>query len=333
MLYFITIDDYFGHGLKVEDSLDVSEVSKCLAEKGIDSKVKDIRDISEIKLRENDYVWLSSHQNPDVKKYINDIAIGLFIENQNKLIPSLKLFLAHDNKGLQSMLYNSGREFGLIPQRYCMDGVSQNFEGKKVFKSISGAGGQGVSLTSADGLESKVLKMKSENTSKYECKLAIREFFKKIIKGSNFNNNYNSYIKKKALFVLQDYIKGLEYDYKVLVFYDRVYVLKRFVRDNDFRASGSGNFIFEIPSNELLDFCINVREIIGSPFVSLDVAETEEGYSCIEYQCTHFGPYTQINSKYYFSRKNGIWNRIEKENKLEQDYAYALNHYLNTKLK
>ena len=67
--------------------------------------------------------------------------------------------------------------------------------------------------------------------------------------------------KKKI--IIQDYISGLDGDYKVLIYDKKYYVLRRYNCKNDFRASGSGIFVFEenIP-RAVLDFAEKVFNIV-----------------------------------------------------------------------
>ncbi|EKG2058556.1 hypothetical protein O2N19_004786, partial [Escherichia coli] len=136
------------------------------------------------------------------------------------------------------------------------------------------------------------------------------------------------YFQRYNPYVLQDFIPDLNSDYKVLVFGNKYYVLKRNVRDNDFRASGSGKFVFEDVSEKFLSFARKVIEFLHTPYASLDIVERGDGFGCIEFQCVHFGPYTQLNAEYYYEFKNGKWIREKNNYTLEQVYAEALVDFL-----
>lgn len=71
----------------------------------------------------------------------------------------------------------------------------------------------------------------------------------------------------------QEFIPGLDSDIRIQVIGNRLCGLKRFVRENDFRASGSGNFIEFNESNidkEILKIAIEMREKIDSQCLTLD---------------------------------------------------------------
>ena len=109
------------------------------------------------------------------------------------------------------------------------------------------------------------------------------------------------------------------------------------MKENDFRASGSGNFAYEPPPLALLDYAKKIADLFDSPFVSLDIAEREGNCYLIEFQGIGFGPITLVNSSGYYatpeSGEGGGWNFIEEEPNLERSYADALRSFINTKLK
>lgn len=330
----VTLRGYFGHKLNVEESLDINILVQSLSKYGIDVRVCEIEELLNVKINENEFYLVTSHQNPDVKKYLNDVVFSKFIYHPHNVIPRLDLYFAHDNKGIQSIIMDHGKNIKLIHQEYILDGLDLDFEGRRVFKPINGAGGKGVKLLTSYGLKKEVKSLRNANCTIYEIKTKIKEFIKSIVKGNKYNQRYSRYVNKKIPFVIQEYLENLDYDYKVLVFFDKIFVLKRLVRDEDFRASGSGKFIFEEPKDSLLEYCLKVRNEINSPYVSIDVAEIGQEYYCIEYQTTHFGPYTQIaaESYYYKDEVSGIWHCLNKESSLEDEYAEAIYKYVSSKV-
>lgn len=322
-LFIVSYNGYFGHGLNVDNSLNIDILYQNLCE-NFDVKLIDVQDLLNMEIKNDDFFWITSHQNPDVKKYLNDISIGLFLDSQEQIIPSLKLYLSHDNKGIQSLLYNKGKDIGLINQQYKLDYCLIN--DNKVFKTISGAGGQGVSIVNNNKMKKKLLELRWRTITIFEMKMECKEFVKKIFSRNRIS--YSDYIRKRTPYVLQDFIPSLKYDYKVLVFMENVYVLKRNVRKGDFRASGSGNFEFVRPNKDLVSYALNVRSKVNTPFISLDIAELPESYHCIEYQATHFGPYTKINAKEYYRIIDNELIAFENTVSLEEEYSNALVKYI-----
>lgn len=131
----------------------------------------------------------------------------------------------------------------------------------------------------------------------------------------------------------QNFVPSLEYDFKILVFYDRVYALKRNVRDGDFRASGSGKFeiVSQCP-DEVLSKALEVREKLDAPYISVDIAYDGRVAYVIEFQSPHFGPYTFLSANVYFKRTNGKFLPYEKENlSLEEEYVESIYRFINEK--
>lgn len=55
----------------------------------------------------------------------------------------------------------------------------------------------------------------------------------------------NMSVREKGYIYFQDYIPGNNYDIRVVVIGDKAFAIKRMVRENDFRASGSGNILYD----------------------------------------------------------------------------------------
>lgn len=79
--------------------------------------------------------------------------------------------------------------------------------------------------------------------------------------------------KEVGYIYFQEFIPGLDSDIRIQVIGNRICGLKRFVRENDFRASGSGNFIEFNEENidkEILKIAIETKEKIKSQCLTLD---------------------------------------------------------------
>jgi hypothetical protein len=140
----------------------------------------------------------------------------------------------------------------------------------------------------------------------------------------------NSYYQKK--FILQPYIPNLENDWKVLIFGEKVYILRRGVRKNDFRASGS-HVGYKAGSNsgfpiDHLDRLIELKNKIGLPNISIDYTfDGKKGY-IIEFQGIYFGLSTHNYSDDYYEKVDGKWEI--KANTLSKDelFVYSVIHHL-----
>lgn len=132
---------------------------------------------------------------------------------------------------------------------------------------------------------------------------------------------------------MQEFIVGLKFDYKVLVYGSKVFVLKRYNRANDFRASGSGNFVFEkdIPG-QILNFAYKIIQDLNVPNISLDLAFNGSEVFLIEFQCVYFGSTTIEKAPFYFTFENSIWNCIEATSEIEKEYVNSIISYLNGRM-
>lgn len=323
----VLVNGYFGQRLPTSCSMDTSEIIQHFNSLGHTCEKIDIHELAN-KSVDKDFIYLvSSHQNSGIKKYLNDVVTLKFLGNEKNVIPSVKNFIAHENKGVQAMITADWEDL-FVKQGYYYDKVVTNFP--KVVKRPSGSGSVGVSLVrDEEGLQHSLKKMFFLDYSLSELLFIIKEISKKIFFRKKLSLQHTVYFKKYNPYVLQDYIPELKGDYKILVFGKKVYVLTRQVRKNDFRASGSGLFSFEEADHALLDFALLAKKMINTPMVSLDVVAVNGSYKCIEYQCTHFGPYTQFEAKHYYEyTENNTWEKKGNNITLEQLFAEAVNDYL-----
>ena len=329
-LKIITVDGYFGQSLPTDISLDISELIKQLQLKKYTVSTVDIQDLQLKEIDNQSYYIVGSHQNPDIKKYIDDTLSVLFIDDsEKKLIPNKYNILAHDNKGIQALLAKKIGEEYFPQQQYFIRPV--NILKTSVAKKTDGAGSSGVELVN----NNESLKQAIKKFSRYDLNVGyiifqLKTLLKKFIFKSKYSDSFNTYHKKYTRYCLQEFYPKLPCDYKVLAFGSTLYVLQRDVRSGSFKASGSGKFTYPDAENDLLEFCDILRKKIDTPYVSLDVVKLNNGnFKCIEFQCVHFGPYTQLNAKTkYVKLGEGLWEAQKNDLSLEEVYAQALDEYL-----
>jgi len=263
------------------------------------------------------YFFYASSQYPEYYSAIEDILL-LIKEKGGILIPDFIHFKAHENKFLQEIVKT---DLNIrCPQSWLISSLEEGREKIKkigfpaVAKLSSGYGSKTVSLikTKDEGmkfLEKNLIPVvkKRKNFLKYRKQV-------KDIKGNH--------PLKVGKIILQEYIDGIENDWKILVFGNRIFYLKRYFRDNDFRASGSGNFDSNVhPDKEILEFAMKVRKLLKTPWVSLDIIKRESDIYLIEYQCVHFGLYTVMKSTEHYVYRDGI-NEVVKA-KVDEDVLFA----------
>jgi glutathione synthase/RimK-type ligase-like ATP-grasp enzyme len=336
-------DNWFQSYGGTDKKFDVFRLIDLLKRSDINAELINIKDLKSASIKPDDYVFYSSSEVPEIREYIKDT---LSLIRGYNLIPEFDLLLAHENKGYQALLARY-RSIAGPETDYLFDVDSAYNIRKKPFvaKTVDGAGSSGVFLINNNRDLKKVREKISfsrylKMLKKYiqikvslfvslgsNKKLGTYEYNQ--LKASSFSN-YIFKHKGFKRFVAQDFIKDLGYDYKVLVFGDRYYCLKRYTRKNDFRASGSGKFDPIKPSAELLDYCEEVKSKFDACALSLDVFE-KDGFGLIEFQALNFGPVTIKYATNYYKKIDSSWNEYPASKEIEENYSYAISHYLKDK--
>jgi len=135
----------------------------------------------------------------------------------------------------------------------------------KVFKLRGGAGSQNVQLVKTKADAKKIIqKAFGKGFPKYDAWGSVEERWRKfrlghasffeVLKGIIrffYAPSYSRFGAKEVGYVyFQDFVPDNDSDIRIIVIDGKAFGLKRFVREGDFRASGSGNFAF---GRELFD--------------------------------------------------------------------------------
>lgn len=180
----------------------------------------------------------------------------------------------------------------------------------KVFKLRGGAGSVNVKLiTSATAAKKIVKKAFGKGFPKYDAWASLKERIYKFRKG---NASFSEVLKGIIRFFyapayarldsnevgyvyFQEFIPNNDSDIRIIVIDGKAFGLKRFVRDNDFRASGSGDFAFDkgLFSDETLRIAFNISRKLDLQVAVLDfvynqdnkplIVELSYGYSVEAY--------------------------------------------------
>ncbi|MDD2246990.1 MAG: hypothetical protein PHC39_07960 [Proteiniphilum sp.] len=264
------------------------------------------------------------------KNFIEDVVLNLEMSGIS-VIPPYKYLRANNNKVFMEMLRKS-----MLPDKYQLEtrwfGTAEeamenitNMRFPVVIKTAAGASSRGVRL--AKSVDDYVARVKELSRSLY-MKDEMIDYLRRIR-----NRGYvgDSIFRKKI--IVQEFVPGLVNDWKVLVFCDKYYVLKRSNRKSDFRASGSGIFSFEDKVDPfLLEGAKDISSLFNVPIVSLDLAVSSGRIVLIEAQFIYFGTRTLEQSPYYYTYCDSIWHQVNKESILERVYANAIADYIDEKL-
>lgn len=163
-----------------------------------------------------------------------------------------------------------------------------------VFKSSSGAGSSGVLLFNNKRTAKKAAR---RSIQRGISPLDKKSLFKDLINRTMLRNiGLSNYLKKLALFILpnrllnnpspqagvalfQEFVPGNDSDVRVIVIAKRAFAIRRFVRENDFRASGSGAICFEMSSigSETIKLAFKTAEAISSDCCAIDFIYNSNG--------------------------------------------------------
>lgn len=322
-VFFATLPNgYFGSAGQSWLSLSIDKISKGLLENNyaiINTTLDKL--LIDYQIEESDIVIYTSCENKVVREYVKDVMY--LVSQKCTIIPSYDLLMAHENKGFQE-LYRQDKKFGDIDGMYHIDHELLPSEFPYVYKSVTGAGSSGVHLVRNSSERNKIISIKEKQNIKRKIINLARS--RKLTAKQYDIYKYNK--KSFKSYVVQSFVEGLKFDYKVLVFWDKFYVLKRNIKDDDFRASGSGLFEFDKPSDELLDYAKSIFKKLNTPYASLDIAVSDSGCKLIEFQALNFGPYTLKNSPGYYSFQLDLWVFVEIKSCLEEEFSNSLLSFI-----
>jgi len=289
-------------------------------------------DIQEIIRTKPIILYTSSEDESDrYKSYIEDIILALESTGV-PAIPKFTYLRAHNNKVFMELLRNisnfddihtiHSEYYGTIEE---LQSKASHMEFPVVIKTFGGAMSRGVAK--ANNKEELISAAK-----KFSRSSAMKHNIKEILRKVKYKQSYVRESFHRNKFIIQNMIQGLSNDWKVLVYGNRVYILYRGVRENDFRASGSGKFIFDenIPEG-ILDFAWKIQNFFDVPHISLDIGFDGKQFHLIEFQFLHFGTTTLEKAPHYFEKRNGKWDIIREKSNLEDVYSLSVHDYIKNK--
>lgn len=310
-------------------SMDVQFLKNYLESLDYVVSVKNFYEIEFNRSHENKIVLYQSTEDPDLKykDYIEDILLGLKNAGAT-LIPDFNKFRAHHNKtymeilrqlyGLNTTTEINSRKYGTL-EEFKSDIKNHNFP--VVIKPSAGSRSKRVYKAKSPSEAIRKARMVSKTPTLTNTKRALKSFLDG--KGYKPISNYRN------KFVVQNFIKGLEGDYKILIYSGKYFVLNRENRVNDFRASGSGKFSFpDNPPIKILDFAHEIFKKLKVPFASIDVAFKKNKPYLLEFQFVSFGQHALEKSDFYFSKENGSWRKIKGKSILEQEFARSIDEHI-----
>lgn len=311
--------------------MDVSQIIATLAKLGHNARAIDIhevvRELEGERLSPPSMFVLMGHPNPDIRMFVSDVADALELQG-HQVLPSSIYLRAHENKGLQGLIAVT-HQLPFVPQTYGFDDNTIELLELGVVKTVSGAGSSGVRLLRDSHAMRSYLTLESIKSVVLSqiVRLSALFTYKRLFSSVKAKDRFRSE-RPWTRFVVQRFVSDQISDFKALVFGSRVYVAERSVRENDFRASGSGKLSFPTPDEALLNLAVSVRRQLQVPYVSLDVIHTDDGFQIIEFQTVHFGPSVKDKAPKAYVQNGEKWEAVDNTTSLEHDIASSLHEFL-----
>lgn len=286
---------------------------------------------TEVNFRERDFkgeiVLYTSSEDDDLryKSYIEDVVYALELQGTN-LLPSYTLLKAHHNKVFMELLRDLSSNDAIKNIRSQHFGTKEdyfkvNHSYPEIIKGAAGAVSSSVfkidMIKEVNGTVSRVARSKA---IKYEIRDELRAMkHSGYVKESRFRNK----------FVTQNFISGLNNDWKIIVFGEKYFILERTPKEDDFRASGSGIIKYpeEIPAG-LLDYAESIFTDFNVPFFAMDIGFNGSEFCLIEFQALYFGTHTVDTAPFYFCKIDGEWKKNESQVEVETELVTSVASFL-----
>lgn len=334
-------DHFFGQTRKPWVSINTSALLTELANKGISAKELPFHQVANQQVVIKDsIIFYTFSQRDNLRAYINDVIF--FLQSQgNLVIPSVELLRCHENKGFQECLKQSLGIDSLPAQYFSSKRELEHYqiEYPVVLKTITGSNGRGVFLIqNQTQLKAKLKEIEPRLSIWTKLDLLRRKHLRlpKTFQGyehfdsRNDFEQYRDYITPEQCFILQKFVSGLEFDYRVIVLGERFYVTKRLTRKGDFRASGAKRFTFDFNApDELLDYARDIFAKFNSPCLSIDVGVKDNQHYLFEFQALHFGINAIVRGKGYYQYSSSGWKFTHQKTVFESALASALAYHLS----
>jgi glutathione synthase/RimK-type ligase-like ATP-grasp enzyme len=213
-------------------------------------------------------MWHFNHKSPKASKFAKQLLYSVQSAGK-KVFPDYETMWHFDDKVGQKYLLEAlgaplAPTYVFYDKKEAFD-WARSTSYPKVFKLRTGAGSSNVKLVSSKHVAYKLIKKAfGAGFKQYEALSNLKERIRKyrlgkttfwdVVKGFIRLLHTTEYSKvtgrEKGYVYFQEFISGNDHDIRVVVIDGKAFALKRIVRANDFRASGSGTILYE---KELFD--------------------------------------------------------------------------------
>ena len=299
------------------DGYDLTQIKNYLEQAGLEIQILGAHEISNSLIRNRKHVvaLYASSQDSRYKQYLQDIIANLHFTGVI-LFPAFEHMLAHEDKAFQAIRLSSTEISS--PRSFVFGNEQQAYEFLKkatfpmVGKTVEGFGSKGVCLIENIRMGQKFIAKQMIHRALKKGRPWYQRAFQRIFKPSPV----------LGILLFQELIPDLSGDWKILIWGDTACGIYRKNRQNDFRASGSGNvFFIDIPV-DVLNFARDVLDKLNLPWASLDIGYNGNQCYLLEYQAIHFGLTTADKGIFYYTRNSeGVW--IKRQGRIQIEIEIA----------
>ncbi len=263
-------------------------------------------------------MWHFNHKSPKASKFAKQLLFSIQASGK-KVFPDFNTVWHFDDKVGQKYLLEAigaplAPAYVFYTKQEAIEWVSQTSY-PKVFKLRNGAGSDNVRLVKSKKEAIRLInKAFGRGFLQYEAWSNLKERYRlyrlgkttlwDVLKGIIrlvHTTEYSRVAGREIGYIyFQDFIPGNDHDIRVIVIGNKAFAIKRMVRKNDFRASGSGTILYEKDNfnDETIRIAFEVSEILYAQcmtydFVSLDdkpyIVEISYGFAMTGYDaCTGY---------------------------------------------
>jgi glutathione synthase/RimK-type ligase-like ATP-grasp enzyme len=208
-------------------------------------------------------MWHFNHKGPKESKFAKQLLFSVQSSGK-KVFPDFSTMWHFDDKVAQKYLLEAigaplVPSYVFYSRKDALDWADKTSY-PKVFKLRNGAGSDNVRLVKTKGKAASLIKRAfGRGYKQYEGWNNLKERYRKysfgkttkwdVIKGIIRLFHTTEYAKvtgrETGYIYFQDFIPGNDHDIRVIVVDNKAFAIKRMVRKNDFRASGSGFILYE----------------------------------------------------------------------------------------
>lgn len=241
-------------------------------------------------------MWHFNHKSPKDSKFAKQLLFSVEATGI-KVFPNYYTVWHFDDKVAQKYLLEAigapiAPSYVFYSKLKATEWVNQT-SFPKVFKLRNGAGSSNVRIVkSRKSAKHLIKKAFGKGFKQYEAWRNLKERYRKfrlgktdirdVIKGIIRLFHTTEYARltgrEMGYIYFQDYIPDNDYDIRIIVVEDKAFAIKRLVRKNDFRASGSGFILYEKEhfKNETVQLAFDMAKKMKSQCAAFDFVFSED---------------------------------------------------------